>query len=181
MLVSNGFILAFDSVSTREILLYNSDSGIAFASLDGAVSIVTSAAVLTLNEWQHVCATVNRTAVSLFRNGIVVHTGTNNSLLRITQKAYIGSRQFTNSEQRFNGQIDDVRLYNRALAPAEVAILASRRGVGLAPQRQRRATVLGSRFSVNVAGTWRDAVPSVNVAGVWKQATPSTRLSGVWK
>lgn len=38
-----------------------------------------------------------------------------------------------------NGQLDDVRLYSRCLSAAEIAILATRRGIGLTQPAQRRA------------------------------------------
>jgi len=36
-------------------------------------------------------------------------------------------------------------------------------------------------LSVNVSGTWKEAVAYVRVAGAWKSATISTKVGGVWK
>ena len=46
-----------------------------------------------------------------------------------------------------NGQLDDVRLYSRCLTAAEIAILATRRGIGLTQRAQRRVfrTAQGNR------------------------------------
>ena len=79
-----------------------------------------------------------------------------------------------------NANYDDIRFYTKALAPAEIATLASCRGVGLMPTRTRRPSV-GSIFYVNVGGTWKSAKSWVNVGGTWKSATPKTRVGGAWK
>ena len=78
------------------------------------------------------------------------------------------------------GGIDDLRIYSRALTPAEIRILASRRGIGLTPLPDRAAG-LPRRFSVNVGGDWRSADSYVNVGGVWKLGQPSVNVGGVWK
>lgn len=44
------------------------------------------------------------------------------------------------------GQIDDIRIYNRALSPNEIRLLASERGIGLRPERTRRL-VQGQTFT----------------------------------
>jgi hypothetical protein len=81
-----------------------------------------------------------------------------------------------------NNQItlDDIRLYNRALTPAEIRLLASRRGIGLTPLPDRAAG-LPRRLSVNVGGTWRPSDAYVNVGGTWKLGQASTNVAGVWK
>ncbi len=79
-----------------------------------------------------------------------------------------------------NGQLDDIRLYNRALTPNEILLLASRRGIGLQPLPDRAAG-LPRKISVNVGGTWRAADAYVNVGGTWKLAQASTNVAGTWK
>lgn len=144
-----------------------------------------SSSVLVANAWQHLAIVYHSSSVSdvlLYRNGISLSGSVTagSALSAFTNRAAtIGGNNA--GGENWAGAIDDVRVYSRALTQAEIALLASGRGIGLLPTRHRRASVLGSRFSVNVAGTWRDAVPSVNVAGVWRQATPSTKVAGTWK
>lgn len=76
--------------------------------------------------------------------------------------------------------IDDIRIYGRVLTPAEILLLASRRGIGLTPLPDRAAG-LPRRFSVNVGGTWRQADSYVNVGGNWRLGQPSVNVGGVWK
>ena len=69
------------------------------------------------------------------------------------------------------GILDDVRVYNRALTNAEIRLLASRRSIGLVPQRQRRTSASSKRLYLQVGGTWKETVPYVNLGGTWKEAS----------
>ncbi|MFD9941529.1 LamG-like jellyroll fold domain-containing protein [Nonomuraea sp. NPDC059023] len=76
-------------------------------------------ASLPLNTWTHVAATYDGANLKLFVNGAevssVTATGnirTDNGVLRIGGNAVWG--------EYFNGQIDEVRVYNRALTPAQL-------------------------------------------------------------
>jgi len=78
------------------------------------------------------------------------------------------------------GLLDDIRIYNRALTPAEIRLLASRRGIGLSPLPYRAAGLPRS-LSVNVGGTWRPSDAYLNVGGTWKLGQASVNVAGVWK
>jgi hypothetical protein len=80
----------------------------------------------------------------------------------------------------FLGSIEDIRIYNRALTPSEILLLASRRGIGLAPLPDR-AAAMPRKLSVNVAGTWRPADAYLNVGGAWKLSEAKTNVGGVWR
>jgi hypothetical protein len=91
----------------------------------------------------------------------------------------IGTEQSSN---RFGvGFIDDVRVYNRAITPQEIRLLASRRGIGLTPVRQRRTSASSRRLYQNVAGTWKETLPLVNVSGTWKEGAVYENVGGTWK
>ena len=80
-----------------------------------------------------------------------------------------------------NGQIDDTRVYDRALTPAEIRLLASRRGIGLTPL-PHRAAGLPRKLSVKIGGDWRAADAYVNVGGgVWKLGQASVNVAGTWR
>lgn len=78
------------------------------------------------------------------------------------------------------GLLDDVRVYDRALAPSEIRLLASQRGIGLVPTRHRRARATTTMW-LNVGGVWKKTTPHIRVGGVWKQATPKVRQGGTWR
>jgi len=80
----------------------------------------------------------------------------------------------------YAGLTDDIRIYSRALTPAEIRLLASRRGIGLQPLPDR-AVSLPRKLFVNVGGTWRDGDAYVNVGGTWKLGTPFVNAGGTWK
>jgi hypothetical protein len=85
-----------------------------------------------------------------------------------------------NAPFQWDGYLDDVRIYDRAITPAEIRLLASRRGIGLTPLPDRAAGMPRKLF-VNVGGTWRNGDAYVNVGGTWKLGTPFVNAGGTWK
>jgi hypothetical protein len=79
-----------------------------------------------------------------------------------------------------NGQLDDIRIYNRALTAAEIRLLASRRGIGLTPLPDRAAG-LPKKLSVNVGGTWRNGDSYVNTGSGWRLGVPFVNVAGTWR
>lgn len=79
---------------------------------------------LNVGQWYHLAATWDGSTVRLYVNGVLDNTpaskaapvGTDTRLLNI------GGRS---GGERFNGRLDDVRLYSRALTAGEVAALAN--------------------------------------------------------
>ena len=79
-----------------------------------------------VDEWYNIVYTYDGNKCLLFLNGTLI--GQNNSLAFLTEQgpAYIG-RAFTNwgADNLFNGDIDDIRIYNRALSADEIRYLYS--------------------------------------------------------
>jgi hypothetical protein len=78
--------------------------------------------------WQHVAAVLNGTNgfMNLYTNGTLAAVGVAPSaLLTSAQEVSIGNREPGNSGygDAFNGLLDDVRVYNRALTSADVNAL----------------------------------------------------------
>jgi len=74
------------------------------------------------NTWHHVVGFYNGTDIRIYVDGILKNqeplTGTINSSLN---RLYIGSRNATDlTSLYFNGSLDDVRIYNKALLQAEI-------------------------------------------------------------
>jgi hypothetical protein len=88
-------------------------------TLNGAVTYVTAANALPVNAWSHLALTYDGTALRLYVNGALV-----------TSQARTGAVQTTTTPVRiggnvpygefFQGAIDEVRIYNRALSAAEI-------------------------------------------------------------
>ena len=104
--------------------LYANDSALrpaVYINTGGSDIIVRGRSSLPLNTWTHLSATYDGTTLILYVNGIPTNgasaTGTisvSAGLLRIG-----GS---TVSAQYFRGRIDEVRIYNRALAQSEILL-----------------------------------------------------------
>ena len=99
----------------------------------GGTSIQTSpvAALNALNTWTHVAVAFNRTGsaiVRVFVNSGVVLQGTPSipAAVAPTGNKAIGARD--SNTLRFNGLIDDLRVYNRVLTNTEVTRLAQGKG-----------------------------------------------------
>jgi hypothetical protein len=124
----------------------------------------------------------NADRVKLFFNGSAASMTTLNTaptaLASTLGTLYLGRDA---SERVCQGRVDDARVYNRCLTQPEIAVLASRRGIGLAPQRQRRTSASSKRIHLNVGGAWKETVPFVNVGGVFKEAAVYRRDATGWK
>jgi hypothetical protein len=90
--------------------------------LNGGVSCdrVSSTTILPTNSWTHIVLTRDSTTWRLYVDGVQKHTGTGNPNTP-TAASNIGASHSGSSV--FNGLIDEVRIYNRALSAAEVARL----------------------------------------------------------
>ena len=70
--------------------------------------------------WNHVVGTFDGTTVALYLNGVLRSTAAlSGNLFDSTVNLRLGSEQIT-GPNFFNGYLDDVRIYNRALTAAEV-------------------------------------------------------------
>jgi hypothetical protein len=113
-------------------------SGKAWAlSQNNANNQAISTTTLSNNIWYHLTAVFNSaTDRQIYVNGVSENTNTTSTIPdgAFFQRIRIGQRSANATDQNFNGQLDDVRLYNRALTPSEIRQLASRRGIGLQPR-----------------------------------------------
>ena len=94
----------------------------------------------------------------------------------------IGTLGTGGSFANFRGQIDDVRIYNRVLTPAEIRLLASRRGIGLSPLPDRAAGLPRKMSVINGAGVRKEGDLYVRTATEWKLGIPGVNTgAGGWK
>lgn len=98
--------------------------GLSGASPVGWKEIVSDTGTLVLNTWQHVAATFDGTMLQLYINGAMAgnlpFVGTINP--STGYKVRIGALADTvwGMSRYFNGYIDEVRVWNRSLMPAEI-------------------------------------------------------------
>lgn len=98
----------------------------------GGINVQSPVATTTinLNTWYHLAGVKDGTTLRLYINGLQVATAT--GAFGVPSYAYqpkFGTLYFNQTGYfnyaPFNGSLDDMRIYNRALTPAEVAVLAS--------------------------------------------------------
>ena len=89
--------------------------------------LVASPALITMDQWQHIAVTKDGTEIKMYLDGQLIHTesiaattityneGTN---LRLGTRTASCSSYFSSS---FNGRIDEVGVWKRALSTSEIA------------------------------------------------------------
>lgn len=80
---------------------------------------------IPVGRWTHLAATLRLPAVTTYVDGKKTSQGTWQYPVGFTEPLVLGQ---WNTERSHDGLIDEVRLYSRALSPAEVALLADRKG-----------------------------------------------------
>jgi hypothetical protein len=97
-------------------------------NVTGAEQIVEGQAPLPTKKWTHVAVVLGSTGAVLYVDGVQVGANTAVTLrpadLGNTTNSYIGRSQYP-ADPYLDGDIDDFRVYNRALLPAEIQALAS--------------------------------------------------------
>ncbi|HYO10231.1 MAG TPA: LamG-like jellyroll fold domain-containing protein, partial [Tepidisphaeraceae bacterium] len=108
--------------------------------------------VLPLNAWTHLAVTLSGNTATLYVNGAAY--ASNNAMtlhptnLGATTQNYLGKSQYP--DPALQGSIDDFRIYSRALAAGEVAMLAGPSVV--TPAAAFATTVTGTSAALSVLG-----------------------------
>ena len=88
---------------------------------NGSYSYLVSTTTITTNTWYHIVATYNNSLRELFINGVSQGTATK-TLVESSIEPTLGYRN-TGGSVHFNGEIDQVRIFDRALDSGEVTQL----------------------------------------------------------
>ena len=93
-----------------------------FANSNPGWLFVDTGYVAPLNQWTHIAVTYDSGTIKTYANGSLVHTfsgsGSIGDVLTGQNDFRIGGRQVIS--QHFQGRIDEVRVYNRALSASEI-------------------------------------------------------------
>jgi hypothetical protein len=94
----------------------------------GNEQIIDGKAALPAGSWNHVAVVLGSGGGILYLNGTQVGSNAGLTLrpadLGNSPNYYIGRSEFS-TDPYFDGDVDEIRIYNRALAPAEIQALAS--------------------------------------------------------
>ncbi len=125
---------------------------------------------LPLNEWMHFSGVYDLSNVKLYIDGSLANTYSATKPIKFdSDSIFIGSKSPTTSAPDwYNGLLDDVRIYNRALSASEVAALAAGN-----PSTGSGVYVLGSALNLSgdmglrTGGLRTNNGEDVTVAGDW--------------
>jgi hypothetical protein len=89
------------------------------AYISPATGNLLAPSALPLNTWSHIAVTYNGAQMSFYLNGTLVSsTAVTGAITASTDALTIGGNAY--SGQNWNGLVDEVRIYNRALSAAEI-------------------------------------------------------------
>ena len=115
------FSTVFDAAG-RELSLWIHTPTFGWYGMGGKNGGVTFSEPFTTGEWQHIAYVKSGVSATLYRNGIVTgNTGT----LAIDAAEWVIGGNPSGGGSNFDGIVDDVRLYNRALSQAEIVALVN--------------------------------------------------------
>ena len=159
------------SINPASALNHYPFSGLIYDStLNGGVRLaITPLGGIDFSQW-HNYTVVRKENESwkAFQNGIEIHSTTpSSSISWLSTFRFLQSIRDDLSTWGFSGDVDDIRIYNRALTPSEIRLLATRRGV--AYESKRRLAVRSGAASPS--GTLAKTLDSVTL-------TSSGTLSG---
>jgi prepilin-type N-terminal cleavage/methylation domain-containing protein len=120
---ANARIVEIGSGSTRTSLYLNAGRPGFYVSVNGVITVpdIIGSTPINDNTWHHVAAVWNSTGATLFVDGNKVASSSSNPNESWSSNPYLYIGEYTGgSSYYFNGAIDDVRIYNRALSPAEI-------------------------------------------------------------
>jgi hypothetical protein len=98
----------------------------------GFITVTSPANTITLNTWQHVAVTYDGTTARLFKNGVQVASvaGTLPIVTSAPNTTRIGDYAVTPGARNFPGRIDEVRIWNVARAPGDIAAFVNQQLCG---------------------------------------------------
>ena len=100
------------------------------ASADGTswgIANIAGTTTLDANKWYHICLVRSGGTWTVYLDGVseISVTGASADPCSITDDFIIGKQNYSSGVNFFNGKLDDVRIYGRALAAGDIATLAT--------------------------------------------------------
>ncbi|VVB57863.1 Right handed beta helix region [Candidatus Anstonella stagnisolia] len=132
-----GYIVAKDGCGDPNIYSITTGGGsppsLRLQNSAGTNFFSTSPSNISMNAWSHIVAYKSGTTMGLYVNGVLVNTTAISGTFSNNAFEFdVGRRSRTDSgcPRYFNGSIDDVRIFNRALSAAEISALYSLKAQG---------------------------------------------------
>jgi PKD repeat protein len=179
--VSKSFIVHTKSSGTNNSEAYSlsfedSPSGKKFRvrKVSGSnVFMAETSVFLSVNNWYHVCFSIDTTAVKLYLNSVLQNTVSSPGPFSYhsTKSVYIGSNGDTTANNSFTGDLDNIRFYSGVLSQAEVTNLYNSysscipatqppvASFSLSPPFCMNANIQTIDFSTGIPDTWKWLAP----------------------
>jgi hypothetical protein len=116
----HGIVSKSNGTSERDFELYDENDGKLHVRYGGSGTILSTTESIPLSAWNYFMVKRSGTTLSLQLNAGTVYTTTITSTAH-SQDFAIGSRAYAADYQTFNGLIDEVGLWHRALSTGEIA------------------------------------------------------------
>jgi len=88
-----------------------------------SIAVIVSKTLLNTNEWYHVVLTYDGSFIKLYINGVLDNRVAQSGTIKATTNPFLIGSTYTTGEAKFNGIIDEVRIFNRALSEEEIKFL----------------------------------------------------------
>ncbi len=151
-----------------------------YMKINGTIQHI-HAGVPAVGEWYHVAGTYDGTTMRLYVDGVEIGSRTVSGTVGAGLDVQINS-----NNERFDGLLDDVRVYDRALSPCEIALLAAGDTADGTPQAvvQRSHEITGQDpLFVNVGRATTACKPlrrpSIR-ANRWRRCRSAAAASQTW-
>lgn len=141
---------------------------------------VDGGGAVPLNTWTHVAVTYDGATARTYINGVPMRvlTGLSGDIIATAGPLKIGSRSedvlSRLPDDRFNGRIDEVSLYNRALTPEEILAIFNADSLGKCPVQNSSPTITAAAALTRQQG---NTGSSATVATVSDLETPASGLT----
>jgi type II secretory pathway pseudopilin PulG len=120
--VKENILLGTDSTS-HDFEYYQNNTNLCVRADAGSSDDITVNNVFTVGQWVHICGVGDANGTGVYVNGTLAGTTTVKKNTTSNYNLNIGA--YPSGANSFNGTIDDVRIFNRALSTAEIATLAN--------------------------------------------------------
>ncbi len=126
-LSSNKFIIAkHDTLAPHNQTFLRYETGTGVTCSVGGTGLVAAAGIVA-GQWYHAACTYDGSAIRVYVDGVQVATQTMTGPIadEVGVTWLIGARPPANPSSFMHGLLDDVRVYNRALTPVDITLLAN--------------------------------------------------------
>ncbi len=99
--------------------------------IDGGVSAFTiSTAAIQQETWTHIAATYDGVTQRIYVDGTLIHENLASVAIGDSDGELVIGRDFPNGGNQFDGRIDELAVYDKALSPVQIAAIHEMNGVG---------------------------------------------------